>query len=75
MLHANEDDVLPASPDSSHHNGGRKIRTRLFLLKKTKLLSISTKKNTSITPLEHSQINSSTQNTQQRVQISKIKPV
>jgi hypothetical protein len=44
MLHANEDDVLPASPDSSHHNGGRKIRARLFLLKKTKLLSISTKK-------------------------------
>jgi hypothetical protein len=33
MLHANEDDVLPASLDSSHHNGGRKIRARLFLLK------------------------------------------
>jgi len=45
MLHANEDDVLPASPDSSHHNGGRKIRTRLFLLKKkTKLLSHFNKK-------------------------------
>jgi hypothetical protein len=75
MLHANEDDVLPASLDSSHHNGGRKIRARLFLLKNQTFKPFQQKKNTSITPLEHSQINSSTQNTQQRVQISKIKPV
>jgi hypothetical protein len=44
MLHANEDDVLPASPDSSHHNGGRKIRARLFLLKKNQTFKHFNKK-------------------------------
>ena len=66
MLHANENDVSPVNPDSSHHSGGQKIKARLFFIQNLNFKPFQPK-NTSITPLEHSQTNSSTQNTQQMV--------
>ena len=55
--------MLSANPDFEHHSGGQKIRAEPLLLKQNINFKLFQPKNTSITSLEYSQINSSTQNT------------